>query len=117
MHVLSVFPELLTYSLLAPFILRITVGVLGLFAGKDCYKKEYSWMGILYIIASLMIIVGLYTQIVVLVGLLFVSFDYYVEKKKGLISRERLALSILIKIVLISLLVTGPGFLAFDYPL
>lgn len=117
MHVLSIFPQLFTYVLLAPFLLRITVGILRLFAGLERYKKEYKWLSVFYIISSLLIIVGLYTQIAVLVAIVCVKFDYWTEKKLGSVSREKKALTILMIVILISLLFTGPGFLAFDLPL
>ena len=117
MHPLTTFPELLTFGLIAPLLLRLAVGILRLFAGLERYKKEYRYLSILYVISSVMLIVGLYTQIACVIALLLVAFDYYTEKKAKTLSREKIALTILMKVILISLLFTGPGFLAFDLPL
>ena len=117
MHPLTTFPGLLTYMLIAPFLLRVAVGTLRLFAGGERYKKGDKWLGVLYILSSLFIIIGFYTQIAAIVAILCIKFDYWREKKAGTVSREKMALTILMEVILISLLFTGPGFLAFDLPL
>jgi chromate transport protein ChrA len=120
MHILSIFPELLTYSLLAPLLLRLTVGILRFGAGVMMWKSNnstYKWLSIIYFISSLLLIVGLYTQIAVIIALGLVAYDYFESKKAGTLIREKVALAILVTVILISLLFTGPGFLAFDLPL
>lgn len=117
MHTLALFPRLLDYVLLAPLLLRLTVGLLRLGAGTARYKKEYRWLSILYVVSSVLIIIGLYTQIAALVAILLIAFDFYTEKKKSPLSREQNALTILMTVILVSLLFTGPGALAFDLPL
>lgn len=117
MHVLTTFPRLLDFVLIAPFLLRVSVGILRFFAGKIRHKKEYRWLSPLYIISSTFIIIGLYTQISSIVAIILIIFDYYTEKKISPLSKEQKALTILTIIVLISLIFTGPGFLAFDLPL
>ena len=117
MHTLAVFPRLLDYVLLAPLLLRVAVGVLRFFAGLVRYKKEYKWLAILYIVSSVLIIIGLYTQIASLAAILLILFDYYMEKKAGTLSREKNALTILMTVILVSLIFTGPGAFAFDLPL
>ena len=117
MHFLSLFPHLLTYGLLAPMLLRISVGLLRLFAGIERYKKGHRISSILSIISSILIIIGLYTQIAAIAAIVLIFFDYYTEKKISHISKEKNALTILMIAILLSLLFTGPGFLAFDLPL
>ena len=117
MHPLSTFPALLSWGLVAPLLLRLGVGVLRLFAGVERYKKEYSWLSIFYVGSSLLLILGLYTQIASIVAILLIKFDFYMERKAGRLSPEKNALTVLMVIILISLLFTGPGFWAFDLPL
>ena len=117
MHPLSIFPYLLTFGLIAPLLLRLSVGILRLFAGLERYKKEYKILSIFYIASSILVIMGLYTQIAIIVAIGLVKFDYYMERKAGTLSREKQALTVLMIVTLISLLFTGPGFLAFDLPL
>jgi uncharacterized membrane protein YphA (DoxX/SURF4 family) len=117
MHPLSIFPNLLTYALLAPFLLRIAIGIVRLTGGIEKNKRKISIFSILQIISSIMLIIGLYTQLAVLVALLCVAIDYKKEAKKGEVSQEKKALAIVMSVVLLSLLFTGPGFFAFDLPL
>ena len=117
MHPLTTFPALLSWGLIAPLLLRFSVGVLRLLASGERYKKEYSWLSIFYVVSSILLIIGLYTQIASLVAIALIKFDFYTEKKAGTLSREKGALAVLMIVILISLLFTGPGFLAFDLPL
>ena len=117
MHTLTIFPRLLDYVLLAPLLLRLSVGILRLFAGLERYKNKYKWLSVLYVASSVFLIIGLYTQISALVAIALIKFDFYLEKKDGHLSREKTALTILMSIILISLLFTGPGAFAFDLPL
>ena len=116
-HPLTIFPVLLTYGLFAPLLLRLTVGILRLLAGVEKYKKGNKWLSVLNVLTSILLIIGLYTQIVAIIAILLIKFDFYMERKAGSLSREKTALSIIMITILISLLVTGPGFLAFDLPL
>ncbi len=117
MHPLQVFPELLTFGLLAPFILRIVVGILRIFAGIERNKKEYNWLSFFYFASSILLIVGLYTQIAALAAILLVIVDFYTENKAMSLTREKKALTILTIAILLSILVTGPGIFSFDLPL
>ena len=117
MHPLTIFPSLLTFGLIAPLVLRLTVGVLRLFAGFYRYKKEYKWISIFHFISSALLILGLFTQIAALAGIALLFFDYFMEKKSGTLSGEKTVLTVLMTAILLSLLFTGPGFLAFDLPL
>jgi uncharacterized membrane protein YphA (DoxX/SURF4 family) len=116
MHTLSIFPQLFTYGLIAPFLLRLAVGGLRLFVGIEKWKKDKT-LSVLNIVSSLCLIAGLYTQVAVIVGIILISIDYFSEKKAGTLTKEKTVISILMKVVLLSLLFTGPGFLAFDLPL
>ncbi len=117
MHPLSTFPALLTYGFFAPTILRLGIGFLRLMAGVDRKNKDYGWTSIFYIVSSIMIVVGFYTQIAVIIALILIALDFWLEKKKGPVAREKMALTILMIIILLSLLLTGPGAFAFDLPL
>ncbi len=117
MHPLSVFPQLLTFSLVAPLILRFSVGLFILSRGWDRHKKPYKFTSIVYAIAGALLILGLYTQIAAILALIVLKFDFYTDKKTGKVSREKFILQVIVNIIVISLLFTGPGFLAFDLPL
>ncbi|MEI6843206.1 MAG: hypothetical protein WCK48_01715 [bacterium] len=117
MHPLTTFPQLLTYGLLAPFLLRVCVGLILVWLGYERYQKPYKWSSLIYFVTSLCLFVGLYTQITSIVGILVLIFDFKMTEKSSSVSMEKKMLYILAGIILFSLLFTGPGFLARDYPL
>ena len=117
MNQLTIFPELLNYSFFAPTFLRLAAGVLILFAGLERRNKEYKGLSVVYIITSILIITGLYTQVAVLAGIVLIKFEYYMARKSGSLTREKTALTIIMIVILLSLLLTGPGAFAFDLPL
>lgn len=117
MHTLVVFPQILFLGLLAPFLLRITVGLFLIYLGKNRYKKTYNWSSIFYIISGVLLFVGIYTQFVAIVGMLILIFDFYLESDGKNTTPEKKILYVMSGIILLSLLFTGAGFLAFDRPL
>ena len=123
MHPLSVFPQLLFLGLIAPLLLRVAVGVFMLFSGWERYKKTQNQSFVphftsgLLVISGVLVLLGLYTQIGVILGIIALIFDKYVETRSGQLSRDKKILYIIVAIILLSLLFTGPGFLAFDLPL
>lgn len=117
MHTLTIFPSLLTFGLLAPFLLRLVVGCVIFLFGKERYKSSYKWLSIFYFITGILLVVGLYTQIIAIVGILLLRFDMWAERKVSPISRQYIILDITLSVILLSLLFTGPGFMAIDLPL
>ena len=117
MHPLTTFPILLDFGLISPFLLRIAVSLFILYIGFERYKKPYKWTSIIYIISGILLLIGLYTQIASIIGILVVSFDFWANKKTTEPTKERFILYAIVKIILISLIFTGAGFLAFDLPL
>ncbi len=118
MHTLAIFPQLLTFEMIAPLLLRLAVGILLLMAGWKRWKMgPYPWTAVFYLVSSVLLIIGLYTQIATIVGFLVSGFDDYLQKKSGTLSKEKMTIGFLIAIILLSLLFTGPGFVAFDWPL
>jgi uncharacterized membrane protein YphA (DoxX/SURF4 family) len=114
---LSLLPQLFSYQIIAFAILRITIAVIGFIAGVSRYKKEYKWVSILYFVVSIFLLLGLYTQVVALVAIVLVCFNYWTDKKTSTSTAEQKLLHIVCIVVLLSLLFTGPGFLAIDKPL
>lgn len=135
---LNPFPDLLVYSMLAPFILRIVAGFvfidLGFFAFKFQREKE-RWIlslntlrvpkpdialkiiGAVEMVGGLMLVFGFYTQIAALILAILTFAETYIEYKAPLILKRNLIFYLLILSVLISLLLSGAGAFAFDLPL
>ena len=133
---LNPFPDLLTYSQLAPFILRVILGLIFvdlafLKFGREKieWKKRFEALGlrpadilvalyaILQFAAGIMLIAGFYTQIAALIIAIFSGTELYIEYKNASILKRDLVFYILIFAIAISLLLTGAGAFAFDIPL
>lgn len=115
---LSLFPSLFTYSLLAPFFLRLVLGaVMIFFAFKNIQKRQQITVtfGVIQALCGVLLIIGLLTQLAALV--LIIIFGLLLVKqitKKAFLS-DGVNYNILLFIIALSLLFTGPGLFAFDY--
>lgn len=120
MHTLTTFPHLLDYGLAAPLLLRLTVGFFILVLTLDVYKKSWRWAIFFYAIVAILLVLGLYTQLSAIAGVIILKADFYINywknRKEIRVSKEMYMLYTLADIILLSLLVTGPGFFAFDLP-
>ncbi len=121
---LSLFPSLLTYERLGPFIIR---GVLGITLAYFGYLKIMNRgrssgsnsvrYGIVEVFLSAFLIIGLYTQLTALINaLILVSNIVFTPKQKALFS-DGINYYVLLLVMAISLLFTGAGAFAFDLPL
>lgn len=133
---LNPFPELFTYSLFAPFLLRLIAGFIFLDLGALAFKGERKrWLaslsalrvpkpelavkiiGILEIVGGIMLIAGFYTQAAALILALLVFAETYVEYKEPEVLKRNLAFYIMLLGITLSLLLTGAGKFAIDLPL
>lgn len=117
MHPLSTFPQLFFLGLLAPFLLRIAVGLFIIYLGKERYYKNTPWLSVIYVISGICLFIGLYTQISAIVGIVLIAIELYLENAERKISLEKKILYVMAGVILLSLLFSGAGFLAFDRPL
>jgi uncharacterized membrane protein YphA (DoxX/SURF4 family) len=133
---LNPFPELLSLGLVAPLILRLVLGLIFVNTGYlKLTKEKQRWavflnairlkpakqwvivLGLIEIIAGALLVVGLFTQYTCLVLLILTAKEWLVEyKEDALVSRD-IVFYTLVAAILLSLLLTGAGFLAFDIPL
>lgn len=133
---LNPFPDLLTYSLLAPFILRVVAGFIFINLGVLAFKNEKErWLvsletlkipspklalkilGLVEIVAGVMLILGFYTQIAALILALLTFAEAYVEYKDPMILKRNFVFYLMLLSILLSLLLSGAGAFAFDLPL
>lgn len=130
-HVVTPFPELLTFSFFAPLILRLTLGVYILAIGfskkhkevipnaEAVSQEEMSFMEIacrgLLILAGVSLIAGFYMQIGALIAAIIFLIFLFDKKTRISPALSRLEL-ILLFVIAISLLLTGAGAYAIDYP-
>jgi len=124
MHTLSLFPYLLSYQQLAPFLIRIVLGVtlayfgyhkiLGNGESSGSNSTVYGW---LEIIIALFLIIGLWTQLAAILNaiILVIKLGWKIKEKKFM--TDGVNYYIILLTMAVSLIFTGAGFLAIDYPL
>lgn len=133
---LNPFPILLTFGIIAPALLRVTVGLIFLYFSYEtlrsrrdakivCFdevglKPGKYWVpvaGAAELVGGILLIAGLWTQVAAIL-LSIVTIGALIMKSRGGKEVRGPALYyILLFAVLISLMLTGAGFLAFDIPL
>lgn len=131
---LNTFPELLNLSFFAPLILRMALGILLIEFSLACHRKNISLTSffrerkiplaniftykliILQFLSGLLLIVGLYTQISVLVSIYTLLVLMFINKRVKILRFDN-SLYVLLILISISLLLTGAGALALDLPL
>jgi len=133
---LNTFPDLLTYSLLAPFILRVVLGLIFIDLGLLKFKAEktrwiasfealhlkpadvlVSLFGAIQVAGGLMLLVGIYTQIAALLFVILTGIEIYTEYKDAVLLKRNIVFYCLLFTIAFSLLLTGAGAFAFDIPL
>ncbi len=136
MLMLNVFPELLTFGMLAPLILRVTIGFVILNLGylkltKERVRWEASFeslnlkpkelivkiLAFIEIAGGLALIAGFYTQVAALVFVTITFFELYIEQKEEALLVRDITFYLLMFAIALSLLFSGAGFFAFDLPL
>ena len=133
---LNPFPDLLTYAMLGPFILRVVIGLIFIDLGflkfrseKRAWLSSFETLGLrpadlflsLYalvqVIGGLMLLAGLWTQVAALGFVIFTGIELYVEWAAKEILKRDMVFYILIFAISLSLLLTGAGAYAIDIPL
>ncbi len=121
---LSIFPSLLAYEGLAPLLIRLVVGgTLVWFGYQKVIGKGRSsgsntiLYGVVEMIIAFFIIIGLFTQLAALINvvILIIKLGHKITKKEFF--TDGVNYYVLLLAMAVSLLFTGPGFLAFDLPL
>jgi len=133
---LSIFPSLFNFSFFAPLILRLATALVFVAIGyQKTFARKTEWVahfesagiksawqiilivGILELIAGGFLLVGFLTQAAALV-LAIISLAYIILKiKKPAALPNKVSFYLLLLAINLSLLLTGPGALAFDWPL
>jgi uncharacterized membrane protein YphA (DoxX/SURF4 family) len=133
---LNPFPELLAYSLLAPFILRLLLGLIFIDLGILKFRGEKQrWIAscealnmrpaelfvhlyaFLQIAGGVLLLIGLWTQVAALMFVIFTGAELYIEWRAREILKRDLVFYLLLFIISLSLLFTGAGAFALDIPL
>lgn len=134
--ILNTFPDLLTFSNLSPFILRVVIGIIIVNLGFLKMGKEQSaWqtlfetinihparifvkiLSYIEIIGGIMLIIGSYTQLVAIVFATLFFCEAVLEYKESNLERRNLTFYILMFTISLSLIFLGAGAFALDLPL
>lgn len=133
---LSIFPSLFNFSFFAPTIIRLVAALVFIFDGyQKTFTRKTEWtdhfesagiksakqiilaVGILELIAGIFLLVGFLVQAAALT-LAIISLTYIILKiKKPAALPSKVSFYLLLLVINLSLLLTGPGALAFDLPL
>ena len=133
---LNPFPELLMYSFVGPFILRVLLGFIFIDLGflkfrseKDRWTASFETLGLrpadlfvplyalLQIIGGVFLLAGLWTQVAALSFVIFSGIELYVEWQAREILKRDMVFYLLIFAISLSLLLTGAGAYAIDIQL
>lgn len=133
---LNIFPDLLTYGLLGPAILRLVLGIIFINLGylhltkeKERWNKFFEIIklkpaeligrvyALIEIAGGILLVIGLYTQVAALIFAVLSLIEIIVEYREPIILKRNIVFFILIFAISVSLLLTGAGRPAFDLPL
>lgn len=108
---LSLFPWLLTYEQIAPFLLRIALAII--FLGSGYHKIKLSKfqtksVGLVEIGCSIMLVLGFLTQLAAILIVIITTITTLKTNKR---------IAFLIIACALSLLLLGPGIFSIDLPL
>ena len=131
----NLFPELLSLSILAPIILRATAGLIFMNLGSLKLNKErLPWiksfkllgfepagffvglLGIVEAVGGVLLIVGAYTQITALILGVICLCELLIENREESLLKRDFVFYLMLTAICASLVVTGAGLFAFDYP-
>jgi uncharacterized membrane protein YphA (DoxX/SURF4 family) len=134
-HTFNLFPDLFSFSLMAPVILRIVLGLIFVNLGSLKLNKERAgWitsfnllkirpagfftglLGIVECVGGFLLIVGAYTQITALVLGIISLCEMLIECKEDSILKRDFVFYFLLTAICASLLLTGAGLFAVDIP-
>lgn len=115
----SIFPKLLNYSHLVPFILRLSLAAVLLRFGYlkfKAFSKYEKTTGVVQILSAIFLLLGLFTQIASLL-IILLALGEIIESKIKRVAITRKAIKLLILAMALSLVLLGPGLFAIDLPL
>lgn len=121
---LSVFPSLLSYEQLAPFILRLVLGLTLAFFGYQKIRgvggssgSNSKLYGAVEIVISLFLVIGLWTQLAALLNAIILAIKIGFKIRNKAFLTDGVNYYVLLLAMAVSLLFLGAGRFAFDLPL
>jgi putative oxidoreductase len=134
--ILNTFPDLLTFSMLSPFILRVVLGIIVINLGLlKLGKEKIAWqklfetinlvpprifvkiLAFIELIGGIILVMGAYTQLTAIILSVLFFCEAVLEYREPSLERRNLTFYILIFTISLSLVFLGAGAFAFDLPL
>lgn len=131
--ILNTFPELLNFSILSPFILRVVLGLIVLNLGiLKLTSEKHSWeklfetihltpahyllktLAFIEIAGGIMFLLGSYTQLTAIIFSVLFFCEAVLEYREDSLEKRNLTFYILLFAIALSLIFTGAGAYAFD---
>lgn len=124
---LSLFPDLFSWSWYVPFVFRLFLGAYLLAIGwrairgrlphANPHEPAWRYFGLVLLLFAACLLFGLYTQVLGAIGFVTALFTIYFKKRGGAAAHESEAFYILFALVSLSLIFLGAGPYAVDLPL
>lgn len=134
--ILNTFPDLLTFGMLSPLILRVVLGLVTVNLGiLKLGKEKIPWqklfetinirpakffvkvLAIIEIVGGFMLVAGAYTQITAIVLSILFFCEAVLEYREPVLEKRNITFYILMFSISLSLIFLGAGSFAFDLPL
>ena len=116
----SIFPELYNYSHIAPFLLRLAIGVFFIASGiKSVFGlTTLKTLGVLEILYGIFFLIGLFVQPAAIAAAIILLTEIIFKFRTGFGGiYGQTGFRFFLLAVLLSLIVLGPGIFSFDLPL
>ncbi len=118
---LSLFPSLLSWQPLAPFLLRILLGAVLLYWAYGKIKNRTAWqmttLGLVEGIAAILLIVGFLMQLGALIAFIILLVKTIQKIRYKSLFTDGINYYFILLVISFCLLILGPGRFAFDLPL
>ena len=119
----SLFPALLSYEQLGPFIIRLILGItLAYFGYRKLGKRGTSSgsngkiYGAVEVIVGIFLIIGLYTQLAALLNAVILIIKLGFKARDKALLSDGINYYILLLAMAVALIFMGPGFFGYDLP-
>lgn len=121
---LSVFPSLLSYEQLAPFILRLVLGLTLAYFGYQKIRgvgrspgSNSKLYGAVEMVIALFLVIGLWTQLAALLNAIILAIKIGFKIRNKAFLTDGVNYYVLLLAMAVSLIFLGAGRFAFDLPL
>lgn len=115
--ILSIFPELYNYSAVAPFILRVALGIMLIKNGGGKEKTFGSVGNLISAVTGVFLIIGFYTQLAAIVASVLSLIKIFSTFGNNDKPNHIFGYYFLSLVIAMSLTLIGPGIFSIDLPL